>query len=110
MIDDVRERCRSFEAARLSHVLHHRPCGDAVTARVPPPCQRSQEKRSKLVSYADRNDMDLIKDLVSLAPTEAKGYFTLSHAAERSDGLIPPKYREPMSIAGALTTQCAYCL
>jgi AhpD family alkylhydroperoxidase len=62
------------------------------------------------MSYADRTDMHLIKDLAALAPTEAKGYFALSNAAERSDGYIPPKYRELMSIAVALTTQCAYCL
>jgi AhpD family alkylhydroperoxidase len=62
------------------------------------------------MSYADRTDMHLIKDLAALAPPEAKGYFALSNAAERSDGYIPPKYRELMSIAVALTTQCAYCL
>ena len=54
--------------------------------------------------------MTLVKDLAALAPLEAKGYFALSSAAERTDGLIPPKYRELMSIAIALTTQCGYCL
>ncbi|THD49032.1 MAG: carboxymuconolactone decarboxylase family protein [Bradyrhizobium sp.] len=62
------------------------------------------------MSYADRADMRLVKDLTALAPVEAKGYFALSDAAERADGRIPPKYRELMSIAVALTTQCAYCL
>jgi len=62
------------------------------------------------MSYADRDDMRLIRDLVTLAPEEAKGYMALSHAAERADGRIPAKYRELMSIAVALTTQCAYCL
>ena len=62
------------------------------------------------MSYADRRDMDLIRDLAALAPPEAKGYFALSNAAERTDGLIPPKYRELMSIAVALATQCGYCL
>ena len=62
------------------------------------------------MSYADRRDMSLVKDLAALAPPEAKGYFALSHAAERSDGLIPPKYRELMSVALALTSQCGYCL
>lgn len=62
------------------------------------------------MSYADRADMRLIKDLTALAPVEAKGYLALSDAAERADGLIPPKYRELMSIAVALTTQCGYCL
>ena len=62
------------------------------------------------MNYADRRDMSLVKHLAALAPPEAKGYFALSHAAERSDGHIPPKYRELMSVALALTTQCAYCL
>ena len=62
------------------------------------------------MSYADRRDMDLVKDLIALAPPEAEGYLALSTAAERTDGLIPPKYRELMSIAVALTTQCGYCL
>lgn len=62
------------------------------------------------MSYADRADMRLVKDLVALAPVEARGYLALSDAAERADGRIPPKYRELMSIAVALTTQCGYCL
>ncbi len=59
------------------------------------------------MSYADRKDMSLIKDLAALAPAEAQGYFALTRAAERADGLIPPKYRELMSIAVAVTTQCS---
>ncbi len=62
------------------------------------------------MSYAERKDMTLIQDLAALAPKEAKGYFALSNAAERSDGQIPAKYRELISIAVALTTQCEYCL
>ena len=62
------------------------------------------------MSYADRKDMALIRDLIALAPREAEGYLQFSNAAERSDGHIPPKYRELMSIAVALTTQCGYCL
>jgi len=34
----------------------------------------------------------------------------LKYTAERSDGTIPVKYRELMSVAVALTTQCAYCI
>ncbi|WP_238398394.1 carboxymuconolactone decarboxylase family protein [Edaphobacter sp. 12200R-103] len=29
---------------------------------------------------------------------------------ERSDGVIPAKYRELIALAVALTTQCSYCL
>lgn len=34
----------------------------------------------------------------------------LKHMAERTDGVIPIKYRELMWVAVALTTQCAYCI
>lgn len=34
----------------------------------------------------------------------------LKHTASRADGVIPVKYRELMSVAVALTTQCAYCI
>jgi len=34
----------------------------------------------------------------------------LKRTAEREDGAIPIKYRELMSVAVALTTQCAYCI
>ena len=41
---------------------------------------------------------------------EAAAFFNLKHTAERKDGAIPAKYRELMSVAVALTTQCAYCV
>lgn len=60
--------------------------------------------------YQNRTDLALARDLVALAPTEAKAFLALKGAAERADGVIPEKYRELISIAVALTTQCAYCI
>lgn len=40
----------------------------------------------------------------------AAAFMNLKHTAERTDGVIPIKYRELMSVAVALTTQCAYCI
>jgi AhpD family alkylhydroperoxidase len=63
-----------------------------------------------MTDYQSRSDLQSIQTLVATAPTEAKAFLAFNHAAERRDGLIPPKYRELISLAVALTTQCAYCL
>jgi len=60
--------------------------------------------------YQRPEDLSLAKDLVCLAPKEAHAFLALKSAAERSDGVIPEKYRELISIAVALTTQCSYCI
>ena len=61
-------------------------------------------------SYQHPEDLSLARDLAQLAPVEAKAFLGLKAAAERTDGAIPDKYRELISIAVALTTQCAYCI
>jgi AhpD family alkylhydroperoxidase len=60
--------------------------------------------------YQQPEDLTLAKELVKLAPREAQAFLGLKAAAERSDGAIPEKYRELISIAVALTTQCSYCI
>lgn len=55
-------------------------------------------------------DMELAPQLVRLAPQEAQAFLGLKASAERADGAIPAKYRELISIAVALTTQCTYCI
>ncbi|MFZ6746287.1 carboxymuconolactone decarboxylase family protein [Undibacterium sp. JH2W] len=60
--------------------------------------------------YQRPEDMGKAKDLISLASTEAQAFLALKKAAERPDGAIPEKYRELISMAVALTTQCAYCI
>ena len=50
------------------------------------------------------------ESLINSAPKEAAAYLELKHTAERADGAVPQKYRELMSVAVALTTQCAYCI
>ena len=56
--------------------------------------------------YQRPEDLSLAKELVRLAPREAQAFLGLKTAAERTDGAIPAKYRELISIAVALTTQC----
>lgn len=60
--------------------------------------------------YHSPRDLEWAQRLVQLAPKEAQAFLNLKAKAERSDGLIPDKYRELISIAVALTTQCAYCI
>ncbi|HKV47085.1 MAG TPA: carboxymuconolactone decarboxylase family protein [Candidatus Acidoferrales bacterium] len=60
--------------------------------------------------YQTPKDRSYTEQLISSAPKEAAAFLKLKHVAERADGVIPAKYRELMSIAVALTTQCAYCI
>lgn len=60
--------------------------------------------------YQTPDDLKSVPALIALAPVEANAFLAFNHAVERKEGLIPPKYRELISLAVALTTQCAYCL
>ena len=60
--------------------------------------------------YQNPKDRKYTNDLLQAAPKESAAFMNLKHTAERKDGVIPVKYRELISIAVALTTQCAYCL
>jgi AhpD family alkylhydroperoxidase len=63
-----------------------------------------------MTDYQTPDDLKSIPAFVALAPIEANAFLAFNHAVERKEGLIPPKYRELISLAVALTTQCAYCL
>jgi AhpD family alkylhydroperoxidase len=60
--------------------------------------------------YQDAADLHKATEFVALAPVEGQAFLAYNRAAERSDGVIPKKYREMIALAVALTTQCAYCL
>ena len=60
--------------------------------------------------YADRTDLALIPALTAAAPREIDAFMAFDHAAFRSDGAIPIKFRELIALAVALTTQCEYCI
>ena len=60
--------------------------------------------------YQRPDDFAHAKELMRLAPKEAQAFLNLKATAERADGAIPEKYRELISIAVALTTQCSYCI
>lgn len=60
--------------------------------------------------YQNPNDRAYTDTLLNAAKKESAAFMNLKHTAERADGVIPVKYRELMSVAVALTTQCAYCI
>lgn len=60
--------------------------------------------------YHDPGDKKYGAHLRRNAPAEFAAYLQLNEAVARTDGAVPIKYRELISVAVALTTQCAYCL
>lgn len=66
--------------------------------------------KSRTAEYQTPKDREYTQTLLDAAPKEAAAFLNLKHTAERKDGVIPVKYRELMSVAVALTTQCAYCI
>ena len=63
-----------------------------------------------MTHYQHPADLHKAGEFVALAPVEGQAFLAYNRAAERSDGIIPKKYREMIALAVALTTQCAYCI
>ena len=61
-------------------------------------------------SFQNPSDYEHAKDLLRGAPAEANAFLGLKRAAERADGAIPARTRELISVAVALSLQCAYCI
>ncbi len=63
-----------------------------------------------VAAYAEPSDMAFAPGLLAAAPAEAKAFVAFKTVSERSDGVLPAKYRELIALGVALTTQCSYCL
>lgn len=63
-----------------------------------------------MTEYQRSKDRAFTNLLLKAAPQEYAAFMRLKHTTERTDGVIPIKYRELMSVAVALTTQCGYCI
>ncbi len=63
-----------------------------------------------LRSYQAPSDLGLVHKLAAAAPVEAEAFLNFNASVERTNGVIPAKYRELIAIGVALTTQCSYCL
>lgn len=62
-------------------------------------------------SFAHPSDRRFVRVLGQAAPAEQAAYAAFQAAVvQRADGAIPPKTRELIALAVALTTQCPYCL
>ncbi len=60
--------------------------------------------------FHDPGDLKLLREMKTLAPAEYQAWLGLEKSVAREDGAIPPKYRQLIAIAVALTTQCPYCI
>lgn len=60
--------------------------------------------------FHDPGDLKLLREMKTLAPPEYQAWLGLEKSVAREDGAIPPKYRQLIAIAVALTTQCPYCI
>jgi AhpD family alkylhydroperoxidase len=62
------------------------------------------------MSGLDVSDFSYLSELEGGAKIEFEGFDALHTAAQRTNGLVPPKYRELIALAVALTTQCPLCI
>jgi AhpD family alkylhydroperoxidase len=60
--------------------------------------------------YHHPDDRKFGAHLRRAAGSEFAAFVTFNEAVGRDDGAVPLKYRELISVAVALTTQCAYCI
>jgi AhpD family alkylhydroperoxidase len=60
--------------------------------------------------YHDSDDLKILREFKTLAPTEFSTFVEFDKIVGREDGAIPRKYRELIALAVACTTQCPYCL
>ena len=60
--------------------------------------------------YHDVGDLRFLKEMKTLAPAEFKAWIGLDGIVGRTDGAIPPKFRQLIAVAVACTTQCPYCI
>jgi AhpD family alkylhydroperoxidase len=63
-----------------------------------------------MTEYHQHADLSLLGELRKLDGPGFEGFVALDKTVGRTDGAIPPKYRELIALGVALTTQCPYCL
>ncbi|KIF01543.1 carboxymuconolactone decarboxylase [Streptomyces sp. RSD-27] len=60
--------------------------------------------------YAHPDDLHRARSVGAAAAPEFAAWLAFQNAVDREDGAVPRRYRELISVAVALVTQCAYCL
>jgi AhpD family alkylhydroperoxidase len=71
--------------------------------------EREDEKQMS-DHYHDAKDLARLGEMRKAAPADFDAWLNLNNIVGRSDGTIPPKYRELIAVAVACTTQCPYCI
>lgn len=60
--------------------------------------------------YQNPTDQKYARTLLTLAPAEAKSFLAFKETAEKNEGHLNERERELISLAVALSSQCAYCI
>lgn len=60
--------------------------------------------------YSEVSDKQFAQDIIKGAPQQGKAWLNFDKEVHDEEGSIPAKYKELISIAVALTTQCPYCI
>ncbi|GLX23185.1 carboxymuconolactone decarboxylase family protein [Streptomyces lavendulae] len=60
--------------------------------------------------YTHPDDLHRARSVGAAAAPEFEAWLAFQKAVDREDGAVPRRYRELISVAVALVTQCAYCL
>ncbi|MEV8098354.1 carboxymuconolactone decarboxylase family protein [Kitasatospora sp. NPDC085879] len=60
--------------------------------------------------YEHPDDLHRARSVGRAAPAEFAAWLAFQEAVDREDGAVPRRYRELISVAVALVTQCSYCL
>ena len=67
-------------------------------------------KLRTMSNFTEPTDKKFTKEILDHAPRQSKAWIDFDQRVGEADTVIPKKYKELMSIAIALTTQCPYCL
>lgn len=60
--------------------------------------------------YTDPTDKQFAKDIINGASKQGQAWLDFDKEVYNEETVIPSKYKELISIAVALTTQCPYCI
>jgi len=63
-----------------------------------------------MTTFAESSDKKFTADILNGAPLQSQAWLAFDHCIGEVESAIPFKYKELISIAVALTTQCPYCL
>ncbi|MGM5631612.1 carboxymuconolactone decarboxylase family protein [Apibacter raozihei] len=60
--------------------------------------------------YSEPSDKQFTNDIIKGSPKQVEAWLSFDEEIHNVESAIPSKYKELISIAVALTTQCPYCI